>query len=93
MEGKVNDPHSAYITYAWFVGTGLAVIIGVIPIVYIFGRGKVNKEMCKLMHDNTDKVIGLIHTTLTSQQQLLQQSRDSLIRIETSMEKNGWIKK
>jgi len=89
----MNDPSNmSFVTYAWLAGTGLAVIAIVIPVVIAFAKGKVNKEMCKLMHDNTDKVIGLIHTTLTNQGTLLQTTHDAIIRVEASLEKNGVCK-
>jgi flagellar basal body-associated protein FliL len=88
------DPaHSAFVTYVWLVGSGLTVLAIVIPMICFFSKGKVNKEMCRLMHDNTDKVIALIHTTLTSQGNLIQQSHDTILRIEIALEKNGVIKK
>lgn len=85
--------HSGFVTYVWLIGSGLAILAILVPTICLFSRGKVNKEMCRLMHDNTDKVIALIHSTLTSQGNLIQQSHDAILRIEIALEKNGVIKR
>ena len=87
----MTDP--ACVTYPWLIGTGIAIIAITLPVIFAFSRGKVSKEMCKLMHENTDKVIALIHANMTSQGALLQQTHDSIIRVEVALEKNGIIKK
>ena len=81
----MNDP-SAYVTYSWLIGSAIGLIAILIPIIWAFSKGKVNKEFCKLMHDTTDKVITLLSTTLNSQGQLLQETHDAVIRIEVSMD-------
>ena len=83
------NEHASLVSYPWLIGTAIAMFVIIIPMVYTFGRGKVNKEMCKLMHDNTDKIIGLIHSTLISQASLLQETHDSVVRVEVWLGKNG----
>jgi len=79
----MNDPsHAAFVTYAWLIGSGIGLVPIIITIGYLFSKGKVNKEVCKVLHETADKVIGLIHVTLTSQQQLIQETHDAVIRIE-----------
>ena len=90
----VTDPnHAAFVTYVWLFGSGIGLLGIMIPMIYLFGKGKVNKEMCKVMHDNTDKVIALINTTLNTQSQLIQQTHDTVIRIDAALKLNGVIKK
>lgn len=84
---------TGFVTYTWLIGTAIGMIAVLIPAIYAFGKGKVNKEFCKLMHDTTDKVTALMQQSLVFQGQLLQQTHDTVVRIEAIIAKTDLNKK
>ena len=90
--GNMPD-HSQYVTIWWLLGSTLAVLGIILPIVFGLSKNLPTKEVCNERHKNIDTNIVEIKKAAEHNKEKLEEVSMALIRIETILNNNFREKK